>query len=75
MLRTTKSNKNPLHAVNSLLERKNEIPQATEDAMVLASLLNERYLWVDSLCIVQDDEINKQEQIQRMNVVYGLHFS
>lgn len=74
LLRTTKANRDELHGVGSLLKRRGEIPQAIQDAMTLVSLLNERFLWVDSLCIVQDDEINKHEQVQSMNVVYGQAF-
>lgn len=74
MLQTTKANRDALHAARALLEQRNQIPQAIQDAMTLVSLLNERFLWVDSLCIVQDDKINKHEQIQRMNVVYGHAF-
>jgi Heterokaryon incompatibility protein (HET) len=29
-----------------------------------------RYLWVDSLCIVQDDELEKQSEIARMQYLY-----
>ena len=74
VLRTTKANRDELHAVGFLLKRRGEIPQAIQDAMTLVSLLNERFPWVDSLCVVQGDEINKHEHVQSMNVVYGQAF-
>jgi hypothetical protein len=38
---------------------------------ILARLLGETYLWVDSLCIVQDDENLKQDQLQQMAAIYA----
>ena len=69
MLRTLKSTKDALHVPGALLERQEQIPQVIKDAMTLVSLLNERYLWVDSLSIVQDSD-SKHEQIQKMDTVY-----
>jgi Heterokaryon incompatibility protein (HET) len=43
--------------------------------MALVRALGERYLWVDALCIVQDDEENKTRQIANMDVVYGKAFA
>lgn len=37
-------------------------------------MLNERYLGVDSLCIVQDDTAQKHDQIKNMNIAYGQAF-
>lgn len=41
------------------------------DAMSVCKSMGERYLWVDSLCIVQDDEVEKSNMIARMDDVYG----
>ncbi|KAK9775383.1 putative HET-domain-containing protein [Seiridium cardinale] len=37
------------------------------DDIRLPHATGERYLWVDSLCIVQDDPVDKQEQIGHMD--------
>jgi hypothetical protein len=38
--------------------------------MKFAKIIGERYLWVDSLCIVQNGA-NKAEEIGRMDMIYG----
>ena len=40
-------------------------------AVELARLLQVPYLWVDALCIVQDDEKDKMQEIALMEDVYG----
>ncbi|GJC81885.1 hypothetical protein ColLi_04723 [Colletotrichum liriopes] len=47
------------------------LPKTIRDAMILVKSLGIRYLWVDALCIVQDDEDDKMYIIPRMNIVYG----
>ncbi|KAE8451422.1 hypothetical protein EG329_004051 [Mollisiaceae sp. DMI_Dod_QoI] len=37
----------------------------------VVALLKERYLWVDSLCIVQDDELTKHAEINNMAYIYS----
>lgn len=41
------------------------------NAISVVGLLGERYLWVDALCIVQDDEITKHNQIESMASIYA----
>ncbi|KAJ9157238.1 HET-domain-containing protein [Pleurostoma richardsiae] len=41
------------------------------DAVKLTRDLEERYLWVDSLCIVQDDEAELLEQTAQMDAIYS----
>ena len=39
--------------------------RAIEDAIKLLGHLEERYLWVDALCIVQDDDEARHNQVQK----------
>jgi hypothetical protein len=48
-----------------------KISQTIRDAIALTSLLHERYLSVDSLCIVQDDEGTTKDQISKMASIYA----
>jgi hypothetical protein len=52
-----------------LLENHSRIAQVVKDAMILTSKIGQRYLWVDSLCIVQDSP-EKLSTISKMDLVY-----
>ncbi|ROT37955.1 HET-domain-containing protein, partial [Sodiomyces alkalinus F11] len=47
------------------------LPQTLQDAVKVTSALGFRYLWVDALCIVQDDNVDKMNEIGSMDQVYG----
>jgi hypothetical protein len=47
------------------------LPQAIIDAMEVARGVGLKYLWVDALCIKQDDEIEKEIQIGQMDKIYA----
>ncbi|KAH6705134.1 heterokaryon incompatibility protein-domain-containing protein, partial [Leptodontidium sp. MPI-SDFR-AT-0119] len=48
------------------------LPPATIlDAMKVVEALVYRYLWVDSLCITQDDPVETQLQIQQIASIYA----
>jgi len=50
---------------------RDRVPKTIYDAMELTDAIGETFLWVDSLCIIQDDPRDKVEFIPRMDAVYG----
>jgi hypothetical protein len=50
------------------------LPQGYRDAIHLTRKLGVRYIWIDSLCIIQDDEEDWKEQASKMAQIYqGAH--
>ena len=67
----------PLKTVKANLESHRELgipvtslPRTIRDAVLVTQALNCRYLWVDALCIVQDDEPDREEQCPLMTDIY-----
>jgi hypothetical protein len=48
-----------------------DLPQTILDATMMTRRLKIRYLWVDSLCIVQDDRMMKSEEIAKMGGIFA----
>ena len=46
------------------------LPRTFHDAVLVTRALEIRYLWIDSLCIVQDDAADVAEQLPRMGEIY-----
>lgn len=53
------------------LRRTEGIPPAIHHAMHIVRSIGERYLWVDSVCLVSDDEDHLNEQLQMMGSIYA----
>ena len=77
---TTKQNRSVLRTPGSiqgdapLKEQGNGSPvmaTVVQDAIRLVKLIGERYLWVDSLCITQDDAAQSTFYINRMDYIYS----
>ena len=47
-----------------------DLPPTISDAMIAMRAIGERYIWIDSLCIVQDDHKNKAAELARMDDIY-----
>ncbi|KAI1869869.1 uncharacterized protein JN550_005459 [Neoarthrinium moseri] len=48
-----------------------ELPQTFKDAIEVARALHVRYLWIDSMCIVQDDKIDWEHHVKIMAGIYA----
>ncbi|MCJ1425593.1 hypothetical protein MMC29_003493 [Sticta canariensis] len=69
-LQYTKATQPELERPNGLSIDDKRLPRTIKDAMLLISRFDERYLWVDSLYIMQDDTENKHSQITLVDVIY-----
>lgn len=47
-----------------------EVPQTIRDAVQLVKMIGYRYIWIDALCIVQDDADSRHGQISQMHEIY-----
>ena len=66
-----KNNFEMLQKPESLLTISADLPSTILDAMELTTAIGERYLWVDSLCIIHDDHTTFDNQISHMNLIYS----
>jgi hypothetical protein len=67
-----KANMSRLMSEGSLDHYKSLLPQTIQDAMQLVELMKQRYLWVDSLCLIQDDPEDIGLGTQVMDIIYEL---
>lgn len=63
-------NKDRLMARAGLLAFRNRLPRTINDAIELLRTVGEQYLWVDSICLLQDDVEEMADAIGKMNLVY-----
>lgn len=50
------------------------LPRVIRDAITFVRSIGQRYLWVDQYCINQRDELGKQDEIQKMDLIYASAF-
>ena len=71
-LENSQQNRISLEKEGVLQEKAYEIPNTIKDAIELTASMGLRYLWVDRLCIVQDDRNDTACQIAAMDQIYSL---
>ena len=52
-------------------DNKSRIPRTILDAMTLTKAMDLRVLWIDRLCIIQDDSYHFRDQIQQMAAIFA----
>lgn len=67
---TTSKNVNELRAKGSIGDIWNQLSPTIQDAILLTRQLEERYIWIDSLCILQDNAQNAAANIEAMDSIY-----
>ncbi|KAF2444472.1 HET-domain-containing protein, partial [Karstenula rhodostoma CBS 690.94] len=74
-LQATKENIGELEKSGAPLDRAAEIPASILDAMTFVAKMDVRYLWVDALCIVQNNAKEKHVQISLMHEIYAAAYA
>ena len=68
LFQSTTENQHMMETHNGL--KVSMLPLTLRDAINLVRNVGERYLWVDSLCIIQDDPVMSKVQINAMDQIY-----
>ncbi|KAK4499695.1 hypothetical protein PRZ48_010213 [Zasmidium cellare] len=66
----SKATKAVMHALRQCFDVR-ALPVSIRDGVGIAAKLGFQYIWVDALCIVQDDERDIAEQIAQMHSIYA----
>ncbi|KAH4062434.1 hypothetical protein HBH50_208860 [Parastagonospora nodorum] len=67
----TDSNQERLSTPGALSVDNEDVPQTFQDAFVIAENLSIRYLWIDALCICQNDADELKTHMDAMETVYS----
>lgn len=71
VFRLLSQNLRTLEQPGSLSNPNLHLPQTIKDAIILVESIGEKYIWIDSLCIIQDSDADKNSQIPCMGGIYG----
>lgn len=67
---TTESNISELEKRNSLVAIFSQLSGVIQDAIHCVRDLDERFLWVDALCIIQNNDKEREAQVLQMDRIY-----
>ncbi|KAI1496919.1 heterokaryon incompatibility protein-domain-containing protein [Biscogniauxia marginata] len=70
-LQLVDANKSSLYLEGALGTHNTNVPRTVRDAMEVVQNLGMRYIWVDALCIMQNDMSEKAEVIGAMDLIYS----
>lgn len=68
--RLTKANRIPLMQPNAITDVWDLLPKTIRYAITVAEILGQRYLWVDSLCLIQNDPQDVESGMGVMDLIY-----
>lgn len=68
--RAAKANRNKLLVPGSLDDAWDGLPRTIQDAITLVQRLGARYLWVDALCLLQNDSADLDRGVNVMDLIY-----
>ena len=69
-VRLTKRNLAQLSTPGALSKARKDLPRTITDALEFVSMMGERYIWIDTLSLVTDDEEEMQTGIGLMDIIY-----
>ncbi|RSL96202.1 hypothetical protein CDV31_013583 [Fusarium ambrosium] len=67
----TTDTKTILESPGALTDAVSNLPQTILDAMRVTREVGLRYVWIDALCIIQDNDQDKAQIISKMGTIYG----
>jgi len=71
-LKLTKASRPKLIRPNAITKIERWLPRTVNDAILLVRRLGFRYLWVDSLCLLQNDPADLQRGVEAMDRIYEM---
>ncbi|KFY24476.1 hypothetical protein V493_05205 [Pseudogymnoascus sp. VKM F-4281 (FW-2241)] len=70
VFKTLKKTLPDLMQPGSLSKNFDQFPTTIRDAITFTRQLEHRYLWIDSICILQDDALDKATQVLHMDAIF-----
>lgn len=64
------SNKDEFYRPGFITAQDESLPLTIRDFLIFTSAIGERYVWIDSLCIIQDDQADVGLYVEAMDTIY-----